>query len=65
MTQEEKRKRLATLMECRSALYQCGMITEAENKKIYQRISRWQDKNKVSITRKQLMSVEITYNDNA
>lgn len=33
MTQEEKRERLATLMECRSVLYLCGVITEAENKK--------------------------------
>lgn len=34
MTQEGKRKRLAILMECRSILYQWGMITEAEDEKI-------------------------------
>lgn len=63
MTNEEKRKRLAILIECSSILYLCGMITEGENEKIYQRISKWQDKNKVDITQKQLMSVKITYND--
>lgn len=65
MTDKEKRRLLAIMHECRRWLYFKGMITEKENDKINQRIGKWQDKNLVSITDEQLLSVNMTYNDNA
>lgn len=65
MNKEEKRKRLATLIECASALFQCEMITSGEYEEIHQRIRKWQKKNDIKITPAQLTSVKIVYNDNA
>lgn len=59
----EKRRLLAQLNFCRSLLYYFGMITDSENEKIRNRVSKWQDKNKIEISQKQLDSVDITYKD--
>lgn len=59
----EKRKCLAISNECRSFLFMYGFITDKENEKIFERIKKFQDKNKIGISRKQLDSVEIIYND--
>lgn len=50
MTEEENRKRLAILVECNSALFQCGIITAGEYEEIHQRIKKWQKKNDIKIT---------------
>lgn len=65
MTQKEKRENLAKSDFCRAYLHVQGFLTDAENEKVFQRIRKWQDKNKVEITEEQLLSVDITYNDNA
>lgn len=59
----EKRKSLAIANECRSFLFMYDFITDKENEKIFKRIKKFQDKNKIGISRKQLDSVEIIYND--
>lgn len=64
-TPKEARQILAQLNASRSTLYLSGMITEAENGRIHDRIIKWRDKHKVMITDAQLDSVEFTYNDEA
>lgn len=44
---------------CRSFLYFSGFITDSENEKIHNRIKKFQDKKKISVTREQLDSVDI------
>lgn len=64
-TPKEARQILAQLNASRSTLYLSGMITEAENRKIHDRIMKWRDKHKVMISDAQLDSVEFTYKDKA
>ena len=65
MKQEEMRENLAKSDFCRSYLFVQGFLTDAENEKVFRRIRKWQEKHKVGITDAQLLSVDITYNDNA
>lgn len=64
MTKKEKRENLAKSDFCRSFLYVQGFLSDSENEKVHQRIRKWQDKHKVGVTMRQLLSVEITYDDN-
>ena len=64
MTMENRRK-LALLNLCRSFLNVHGFITPAENRRIHNRIMKWQDKNRVFISDAQLESVNFVYDDNA
>lgn len=59
--QKEYRETLAIADMCRSYLYMNDFLSESENEKVFNRISKWQDKKKVSISREQLESVEIIY----
>lgn len=61
----ENRRKLAIADLCRAFLNIQGFLTDAENEKVHQRILNWQDKNKVEITKAQLLSADFTYNDNA
>lgn len=61
----EDRRKLALLNLCRSFLNVNGFITEAENERIHNRIMKWQDKNKISISEAQLYSSGFIYDDNA
>ena len=65
MSQEEMRENLAKSDFCRAYLHVQGFLTDAENEKVFRRIRKWQDKHKVGITDAQLLSVDMTYNDNA
>lgn len=65
MTQEEKRENLAKSDFCRAYLHVQGFLTDTENEKVFRRIRKWQDKYKIGITDSQLLSVDMTYNDNA
>lgn len=65
MNQEEMRENLAKLDFCRAYLHVQGFLTDAENEKVFQRMRKWQDKHEVGITDAQLLSVDMTYNDNA
>ena len=58
-TAAERRKELATLLFCQSYLYYHDMLSSAESK----RISAFQDKHRIAITREQIDSVEIKYQD--
>lgn len=59
------RETLANADFCRVYLHINGFLTDAENEKVFQRITKWQDKHKVGITEAQIFSVNMTYNDNA
>lgn len=65
MTQEEMRENLAKSDFCRAYLHVQGFLTDAENEKVFRRIRKWQDKSKIGITEAQLLSIDMTYNDNA
>ena len=65
MKQEEMRENLAKSDFCRAYLHVQGFLTDAENEKVFRRMRKWQDKHKVGITEAQLLSVDMTYNDNA
>lgn len=62
-TAAERREKLAILLFCRSYLSYYGMLTEVEAMKGFRRIRDYQDEYHISITRKQLESVEIKYKD--
>lgn len=59
------RENLAKSDFCRAYLHIQGFLTDAENEKVFRRIRKWQDKHEVGITEAQLLSVDMTYNDNA
>lgn len=61
----ENRRKLAIATLCRAYLNIHGFITPEENKRVFNRILKWQDKNKVSISVAQLDSVDFVYDDNA
>lgn len=54
---------LATLLFCQSYLYYHDMLSSAESKRVCKRISAFQDKHRIAITREQIDSVEIKYQD--
>lgn len=62
-TAAERRKELATLMFCQSYLYCFGILTQVEDREMFNRILAYQDKYKIAITKEQLGSVEIKYSD--
>lgn len=59
------RMMLAVLNYCRELLHLQGFLTDAENNKIHTRIMKFQDKKQIEISKAQLMSVELKYDDNA
>lgn len=62
-TAAERRKELATLLFCQSYLYYHDMLSSAKSKRVCKRISAFQDKHRIAITREQIDSVEIKYQD--
>lgn len=60
-----RREILAKADFCRTFLHVQGFISEEENKKVFQRMKKWQDRYKVQLTEAQILSVDITYHDNA
>ena len=54
---------MATLLFCQSYLYYHDMLSSAESKRVCKRISAFQDKHRIAITREQIDSVEIKYQD--
>lgn len=64
-TDKDKRENLAKSDFCRAYLHIQGFLTDTENEKVFRRILKWQDKHKVGITETQMLSVDMTYNDNA
>lgn len=62
---KEKRETIAIANMCRSFLYMNDFLSDTENEKLHKRISSYQDRNKVSISRKQLDSVDFVYKDKA
>lgn len=65
MNDKLNRQRLAALNFCREYLHIHGFITDAENDKLHKRIGKYQDGNRIGISAAQLLSVELTYDDNA
>lgn len=61
----ENRKKLAIANLCRAYLHIHGFITDSENRRIHNKIMKWQDENKVSISEAQLDSADFIYDDNA
>lgn len=59
LSKEEYKNILARLNYARSMLYMYDMITEKENDTIHRKISKFQDKHKISITREELDSVRM------
>lgn len=59
------RQELAALSFCREYLHIHGFLTDTENDKVHKRICKHQDRNRIEISEAQLMSVELTYDDNA
>lgn len=59
------RENLAKADFCRSFLHIQGFLSDQENEKVHNRIMKWQDKNKVAISEEQLLSVDISYDDDA
>lgn len=60
-----KRENLAKADFCRRFLHIQGFLSDQENEKVHNRIMKWQDKNKVAISEEQLLSVDISYDDDA
>lgn len=50
----EAKEILAMMNACRSYLYLMDILTMSENKKAYDRIRKYQDKNKIEITQGEL-----------
>lgn len=59
------RGELATVCFCVSYLRIHGFLTETERDKVYKRIDKFQDEHEIEISEAQMLSVDITYNDNA
>ena len=62
-TAAERRKELAIMWICQSRLYCSGILTQVEDREMFNRILAYQDKYKIAITKEQLDSVEIKYDD--
>lgn len=61
----KNRKKLAIAILCRAYLHIHGFITDSENRRIHNKIMKWQNENKVSISEAQLDSDDFIYDDNA
>ena len=61
MTKEEKKEYLAELNFCRSFLFIGGMLNDKENKNVHKKISSYQNKNRIEISKEEIDSVEIIY----
>jgi hypothetical protein len=61
----KNRKKLAIAILCRAYLHIHGFITDSENRRIHNKIMKWQNENKVSISEAQLDSADFIYDDNA
>lgn len=61
----KNRKKLAIAILCRAYLHIHGFITDSENRRIHNKIMKWQDENKISISEAQLDSADFIYDDNA
>lgn len=59
------RAKLAISDLCRTYLHLNGFLSDSENDKVFDRVRKWQDKNRVEITDAQLNSADFTYNDDA
>lgn len=59
------RQILAALNFCRELLFLRGVLTDTENAKVHSRIKKFQDRKCIEISEAQLLSVELTYDDNA
>lgn len=59
----KKREELAIMLFCRSYLYYSNILTEKEASKVFEKIRKFQDKNKINITHEQINSVSVKYND--
>lgn len=55
---KELRSKIAIANACRTFLYFNDFLSDTENDKIHKKISKYQDKNKIAISREQLDSVE-------
>lgn len=60
-----RRENLAKADFCRIFLHVQGFLTDKENEKVFQRMKKWQDRYKVQLTEAQILSVDMTYNENA
>lgn len=65
MNTKENRQKLATACFCRAYLNIHGFLSDTENKKIRERIKKFQSKEEIIITESQLMSSECIYDDEA
>ena len=63
-TQKTNRGILAKAIFCREFLYHFDLITDSESEKIHQKIMKWQKRNMVLISREQIDSVNMFYDDN-
>lgn len=61
----ENRRKLAIATLCRSYLNVHGFITPEENRRVFDRILKWANKNKISISEAQLDSADFIYDDSA
>lgn len=65
MKKEDKelhnREVLAIANYCRSFLYYGDFLSESENNKVHDRIKKFQDNNKISISPEQVDSVDVNY----
>lgn len=59
------RQELAAANFCRVYLHIHGFLTDTENDQVHKRICKHQDRNRIEISEAQLLSVVLTYNDNA
>lgn len=58
---KELREVLAIANYCRSFLYYGDFLSESENNKVHDRIKKFQDNNKISISPEQVDSVDVNY----
>lgn len=65
MTDKERRENIAKAEFCRTFLHINGFLTDKENEKVFQRIVKCMNKYNVLLTTAQILSVDMTYNENA
>lgn len=59
MTKQERKEYLAALSFCRTYLRMGGMLTDAANQQIHDKIRKYQDRYKIEITKEELEKVKI------
>lgn len=62
---KKQRSIIAIANMCAGFLLMRGFLTDAERQKVHERILKYRDKHSVHISDEQLMSVELTYDDDA